>query len=68
MVPVTIDNHSLTATAALIWSGDLPRPLQQILFEAGDGAPSPARLDVPSWSGRARRLRSVPKPGAAGDR
>jgi DNA-binding transcriptional LysR family regulator len=41
MVPVTIDNHPLTAAAALIWSGDLPRPLQQILFETADGATSP---------------------------
>ena len=26
----------LTATAALIWNGDLPRPLQQILFDTAD--------------------------------
>jgi len=45
MVRVTIDNHPLTATAALVWSGDLPCPLQQILFQTADGitAPRPAR-------------------------
>ena len=37
MVRVSIDNHQLTATASLVWSGDLPRPLQQILFETADG-------------------------------
>ena len=49
MVPVTIDNQPLTATAALIWSGDLPRPLQQILCEAADGvtSPAPARCAEP---------------------
>jgi hypothetical protein len=25
----------------LVWNGDLPRPLQQILFETADGMPSP---------------------------
>src|SRR5580693_9348815 len=24
-------------TAALVWNGDLPRPLQQVLFDAADG-------------------------------
>ena len=31
----------LTATAAVVWNGDLPRPLQQILFDAADGTTSP---------------------------
>jgi hypothetical protein len=43
MVRITIDSHPLTAVAALVWSGDLPRPLQQILFETADGVSSPAR-------------------------
>jgi DNA-binding transcriptional LysR family regulator len=43
MVRVTIDNHPLTAMAALVWSGDLPRPLQQILYETADGVTSPAQ-------------------------
>jgi DNA-binding transcriptional LysR family regulator len=42
MVRVSIENHQLTATASLVWSGDLPRPLQQILFETADGVTSPA--------------------------
>jgi hypothetical protein len=37
MVPVRLDQHPLTATAGLVWSGDLPRPLQQVLFDATDG-------------------------------
>jgi DNA-binding transcriptional LysR family regulator len=46
MVRVSIDGHPLTATAALVWNGDLPRPLQQILFDTADGAtpPAPASL------------------------
>jgi len=42
MVRVSIENHPLTATASLVWSGDLPRPLQQILFETADSVTSPA--------------------------
>jgi DNA-binding transcriptional LysR family regulator len=46
MVQVSIAGHPLTATAALVWNGDLPRPLQQILFDTADGAtpPAPASL------------------------
>ena len=31
--------------AAVVWNGDLPRPLQQVLFDAADGItpPVPAR-------------------------
>jgi hypothetical protein len=45
MVRVGLEDHPLTATAALVWNGDLPRPLQQILFDAADGIapPDPAR-------------------------
>jgi DNA-binding transcriptional LysR family regulator len=43
MARACIDGHPLTATAALVWNGDLPRPLQQILFDTADGAaPRPA--------------------------
>ena len=42
MVRVSLEGHPLNATASLVWSGDLPRPLQQILFETADGVPSPA--------------------------
>jgi hypothetical protein len=41
MVRVGLQGHPLTAMAALVWSGDLPRPLQQILFDAADGITSP---------------------------
>jgi hypothetical protein len=46
MVLVGLDDHPLTATAALVWNGDLPRPLQQILFDAADSItpPPPARM------------------------
>jgi DNA-binding transcriptional LysR family regulator len=37
MVLVGLEHHPLTATAAMVWNGDLPRPLQQILFDAADG-------------------------------
>ena len=46
MVRVGLEHRPLTATAALVWNGGLPRPLQQILFDAADGmTPSaPARV------------------------
>src|SRR6266536_2751823 len=46
MARVSIAGHPLTATAALIWNGDLPRPLQQIPFDTADGLtrPAPASL------------------------
>jgi DNA-binding transcriptional LysR family regulator len=46
MVRVSITGHPLTATAALVWNRDLPRPLQQIVFDTADGAtpPAPASL------------------------
>jgi len=42
MVRVSLQNHPLTASAALVWSGDLPRPLQQLLFETADSLTAPA--------------------------
>jgi DNA-binding transcriptional LysR family regulator len=36
MVPVGLEDHPLTATAALVWSGDLSRSLQQILFDTAE--------------------------------
>jgi DNA-binding transcriptional LysR family regulator len=49
MVRVSLQHHPLTASAALVWSGDLPRPLQQMLFETADSltappSPPPAQL------------------------
>jgi DNA-binding transcriptional LysR family regulator len=37
MARVSISGQPLTATAALVWNGDLPRPLQQILFDTAEG-------------------------------
>jgi hypothetical protein len=50
MVLVSIAGRPLTATAALVWNGDLPRPLQQILFDAADGATPPAPASMPRAS------------------
>jgi len=36
MVSVRVDQSPLAATASLVWSGDLPRPLQQVLFDTAD--------------------------------
>ena len=36
MVRVQIEGSPLTATAVLVWSGDLPRLLQQVLFDTAD--------------------------------
>ena len=50
MARVSIAGHPLTATAALVWNGDLPRPLQQILFDTADGVTGhqhPPRLRRP---------------------
>jgi DNA-binding transcriptional LysR family regulator len=46
MARVSIAGHPLTATAALAWNRDLPRPLQEILFDTADGLtrPAPASL------------------------
>jgi DNA-binding transcriptional LysR family regulator len=38
MVRVRLDRRLLTATAAIAWSGDLPRHLQQVLFDTADAA------------------------------
>jgi hypothetical protein len=35
-----LKDHPLTATAGLVGSGDLPRSLQQILFDAADSITS----------------------------
>jgi DNA-binding transcriptional LysR family regulator len=42
MVRVRLDGCPLTATAAVAWSGYLPRHLQQVLFETADTAELPA--------------------------
>ena len=51
MIRVSVAGHPLTATGALVWHGDLPRPLQQILFDTADGVAPP---DASSPSAAAR--------------
>jgi DNA-binding transcriptional LysR family regulator len=41
MVRMRLDRSPLTATAAVAWSSDLPRHLQQVLFDAADTAALP---------------------------
>ena len=60
MVRVSIAGHPLTATAALVWNGDLPRPLQQILFDTADGVTPPAPASPPPAAPR-------PGPGQAAE-
>jgi hypothetical protein len=36
MVRARVEGSPLTATAGLVWSGDLPRQLQQVLFDTAD--------------------------------
>jgi DNA-binding transcriptional LysR family regulator len=50
MARVSIAGRPLTATAALVWNGDLPRPLQQILFDTADGLTPPAPASLPRAS------------------
>jgi len=33
MLPARVEHGQLTAMASLVWSGDLPRQLQQVLFD-----------------------------------
>ena len=44
MVRVGLRRRPLTATAVVAWSGDLPRHLQQVLFDTADAGVLPADL------------------------
>jgi len=46
MVRVSIVGQPLTATAALVWNRDLPRSLQQILFDAAADATPPTAASL----------------------
>jgi DNA-binding transcriptional LysR family regulator len=48
MTRVCIAGHPLTGTAALVWNGDLPRPLQQILLDTADGVTPPPTSSPPA--------------------
>jgi hypothetical protein len=37
MVRVRLERHPLYAPPGLVWSGDLPRQLQQVLLDTADG-------------------------------
>ena len=50
MTRTYVTGHPLTATAALVWNSDLPRPLQQILFDTADGAAPPKATSPPATS------------------
>ena len=72
MARVSIAGHPLTATAALVWNGDLPRPLQQILFDTADGMtpppPSPPPAAARPGQQHAAQLISGGTPARAGSR
>jgi DNA-binding transcriptional LysR family regulator len=48
MAQVDLQQHRLTASAALVWSGDLPRPLQQMLFDAAESLSAALSLAAPA--------------------
>ena len=48
MAQVDLQHHPLTASAALVWSGDLPRPLQQMPFDAAESLSAAASLAAPA--------------------
>lgn len=49
MVRVGLDRRALSATAALVWNGGLPRPLRQILFQTAD-AITPELAAIGLWA------------------
>jgi hypothetical protein len=46
MVRVSLEHRPLTASGALVWSDELPRPLQQILYETADSLTRPASTQL----------------------
>jgi DNA-binding transcriptional LysR family regulator len=46
MVRVGLTRRPLAASAALVWNGDLPRALQQVLFETADALSPPAAVQA----------------------
>jgi hypothetical protein len=45
---VDLQHHPPTASAALVWSGDLPRPLQQMFFDAAERLSAAPSLAAPA--------------------
>jgi hypothetical protein len=64
MTRVSIAGHPLTVTAALVWHSDLPRPLQQILFDTADGVTPPAPAPAPPAAAKPR-LHHTAEPASA---
>ena len=60
MTRVSIAGHPLTATAAVVWHGHLPRPLQQILFDTADRITPPAPA-IPQPARPKPRAMSLPQ-------
>jgi len=60
MARVSIAGHPLTATAALVWNGDLPRALQQILFDTADGVTPPPAAAQPGQPHAAELMSGTP--------
>jgi len=52
MTQVDLQHHPLTASAALVWNGDLPRLLQQILFDAAERLSAVPSLAAPAFAPR----------------
>ena len=67
MTRVNLEHRPLTATAALVWSGDLPRTLQQILFDTADSLTSPglARPGEPKLKAMSLPARQLGQPLSA---
>ena len=73
MVRVSLQHHPLTASAALVWSGDLPRPLQQMLFDTAASLtepahPQPADTRTLAASAASRQCSVTLLPGGTGRR
>jgi len=65
MTRVCIAGHPLTADAALVWNGDLPRPLQQILFDTADGVTPPDASSPPAAARPRQDCAAQPTDGEA---
>ena len=66
MVKVSLHKHPLTASAAPVWSGDLPRLLQHMPFQAADSLTTPAPRSPPNRPpSPPAGFAPQPRPGAA---
>jgi DNA-binding transcriptional LysR family regulator len=63
MARIWIARHPLTATAALVWNGDLPCPLQQLLFNTADGVTPPPASPPPAVARQGQQFATEPMSG-----